>query len=123
MRSKSRRNVGDSSTSQKLHAFQGFLVNLNRCCGPSLHIHISGRKKEKGRKAKVSDSQIKTVPLKMPRVPQGSFFPSLVTASFRGFSGQGQVQLNGSASLCSFWSSGGEGAVGTPEKPFLFPVS
>lgn len=47
-------------------------------------IHLSGRKKEKRRKAKASDSQIELVALKMPRVPLGSFFPSFATASFRG---------------------------------------
>lgn len=84
MRSKSRSNVEGSSTSQKLDEFPGFLVKLDSRCGPSLHTLISGREKEKGRKAKVSDSWMKMVPLKRPRVPLGSFFPSLVTVNFRG---------------------------------------
>lgn len=44
--------------------------------------------KKKGRKAEVSDTLLELVPLKIPRVPLGSFFPSLAMASFRGKSEQ-----------------------------------
>lgn len=91
-------------------------------------ISISQAEKNKKRKkAKVSDSQLELIPLKIPRVPLGSFFPLpwLVSGEVRTerVRGQSQVQLHGCASLCLFWVSGGVGVVGTPEKLFLSPVS